>query len=202
MSTAKNSESISLVKVLNTTPEEMIKSLAYDLKEVVLKIKETEEKLHFFACKNATDIGKIARQSENPKFPSISHLEGSPFEILKPTDEASMNRQSNTTTFNVCGWCRYAIPAISRHNYMVVGYCEIKGFSNKNDEDSDGNEKYCFNTPCFLKTAPDKTFDEIRNSLWHKLEELQSEERRLHQSIRLQFDKKEKIRTGTFKAVI
>lgn len=121
--------------------------------------------------KGAADIREIANQYESPEFPQVGFRKDSRGDDPEPLDAASINRKHDATMFNFCGWCKYAGGDSCRSNYRITTSCSIKNDAGLKDEERR------FNTPCFLKEAPDKVFDEIRKGLMCEREQLIDEKR-------------------------
>jgi hypothetical protein len=142
------------------TIREMIRSWRYTADRLASQIKGVDEKLEFLQGKDAADIREVAKQYENPDFPQIGVRAYSTGVDPEPLDDASINRKCGATTFNFCGWCKYASGGNSRYSYIITPSCGIKNASGLRDE-----EYRFFDTPCFLKEALGKVFDEIRKGL-------------------------------------
>lgn len=160
------------------TIREMIRSWRYTANGLGSQIKDVDEKLKLLRGKGAADIREIAKQYENPEFPHVGVPKDSWSRDPEPLDAASINRKRNATTFNVCGWCKYAGGGSGRYSYMITTSCSIKTHAGLKDEERR------FNTPCFLKEAPDEVFDEIRNGLARERERLIEEKRATDEKIK------------------
>jgi len=160
------------------TIREMICFWRRTAKSLASQIKDVDEKLTFLQGKGAADIRKIAKQYENPEFPQIGVRKDSWGNDPEPLDAASINRKRDATTFNFCGWCKYAGGGLCRYHYYITASCSIKTDAGLEDEERR------FNTPCFLKEAPDKVFDEIRKGLARKRERLIEEKRKTDKKIK------------------
>lgn len=93
-------------------------------------------------------LEKVAITYDNPDFPKI----GVPFVgagMLEPLDWQSKIRESDTTTFNVCGWCHYVEGGCGRCHYHSGGDCGLLPESLREDLGL-----FAFNTPCYLRTHP------------------------------------------------
>jgi len=157
----------------------MIRLWRFTAKSLALQIKDVDEKLTFLQGKGAANICKIAKQYENPEFPHVDVPKDSWSRDPEPLDAASINRKRNATTFNFCGWCKYARGDVCRYNCYITASCSIKTHAGLEDK------KRRFNTPCFLKEASDKVFDEIRKGLARERERLIEEKRKTDEKIKL-----------------
>ncbi len=126
--------------------------------------------IEFIKNNNAESIMKIAKQYENPTFPKIELVTDplSNTTNLKPTDQNSIDRKECTTTFNICGWCKYFHTGQEGYNqrYFHHGKCEFEWNGGTT------NKKNIFNTPCFLQTASKEAFKTILNNLEEARKEL------------------------------
>lgn len=153
------------------TIREMIRSWRYHAKELGSSIKERDELLKFLQGKTAADFRKLAEKFENPEFPHVGVQKDSWGNDPEPLDAASINRESGKTTFNVCGWCKYAGCGTCRYNYHITTVCDFKTRAGLKDEERR------FNTPCFLKDVSDEMLAQIRNGLSRERDRLISEKR-------------------------
>ena len=161
------------------TVSEIVRSWLYTANGLASEIEDRKEKLKFLQTKSAVDIRKIAEQYEDPEFGKISLPKDNQSDGPEPLDRDSINRNPGRTTFNVCGWCKYATGGTARHNYIITTSCNIKTSAGLIDE-----ERH-FNTPCFLKEAPYIVFDEIRNGLASEQRRLIEEKRRADKKVKL-----------------
>lgn len=160
------------------TIREMIRSWRYTANGLASQIKDVDEKLKLLRGKGAADIREVAKQYESPEFPQIGVRKDSWGDDPEPLDAASINRKHDATTFNFCGWCKYAGGGSCRYNYHITTSCSIKNATGLKDEERR------FNTPCFLKEAPDKVFDEIRKGLMRERERLIEEKQATDEKIK------------------
>lgn len=160
------------------TIREMIRSWRYAANGLASQIKDADDKLKLLKDKGAADIREIAKQYESPEFPHIGVLKDGWSRDPEPLDAASINRKRNATTFNFCGWCKYADGGSCRYNYYITTSCSIKNAAGMEDEERR------FNTQCFLKEAPAKVFDEIRKGLTSEREQLIEEKRKIDEKIK------------------
>lgn len=105
--------------------------------------------------KSGTAIKELAKRFDNPVITEIGIPEGDWTKDLHPLDTASQDRERNTTTFNMCGWCKHSGGGSFRYNYAIRTTCSLLG--NLSPETR-------FNTPCLLQS---KTADEIRTHVQH-----------------------------------
>ncbi len=136
-------------------------------KDLAKRIKRLDRMSRLLYDKTATVIRKMAERFEHPKFPGIRLLENT---TDKPVllDPASLRRKPGTTTFNVCGWCKYAL-CDTFFNCPIAAICDIENTAGLT------GDKRQFNATCFLRQAPKDKFDEIRDSLYRKLKALVEE---------------------------
>lgn len=160
------------------TIRQMIRSWRSDAYGFISQIKDADEKLKFLQGKAAANIREIAKQYEKPEFPHVGVPKDSLSQNPEPLDAASINRKHDATTFNVCGWCKYASGGSCCYNCHITPSCSIRTHAGLTDR----NRR--FKTPCFLKKAPDKVFDEIRKGLTRERERLIKEKRNTDEKIK------------------
>jgi hypothetical protein len=175
--TAKTIEDI--VFLGKTTIREMIRSWRSQAQALSSSIKEADENLKFMQDKNATSIQKLAKKSENPTFPHVGVGVGSLTGDKEPLDAASINRKREATTFNVCGWCKYAAGGACRYSFHISTTCSLITDAGIQDE-----ERH-FDTPCVFKKAPDEFFNSIRSGLEEQRQKLIEEKRLTDRKIKL-----------------
>ena len=161
------------------TIHEMMRSWRCTANGLASQIKDVDDKLKLLKDKGASDIRESAKQYESPEFPHVGVPKGSWSRNPEPLDAASINRKHDATTFNFCGWCKYVGGGSCRYNYHITTSCSIKNAAGMEDEE------HPFNTPCFLKEAPDKVFDEIRKGLTRERERLIEDKRKTDEKIGL-----------------
>ncbi|MBI2420774.1 MAG: hypothetical protein HYV38_01690 [Candidatus Levybacteria bacterium] len=91
------------------------------------RIKRVDSEIRTLAGKTSSDIIREATRFDNPEFDwgQIQVLDPRHPNDLEPTDPASIGRQRGSTTFNVCGWCRYFQSPWMRHYYGARGDCGL-----------------------------------------------------------------------------
>ncbi|HNZ83664.1 MAG TPA: hypothetical protein PKL98_00065 [Candidatus Pacearchaeota archaeon] len=160
------------------TIRQMIRYWRDDASTLARRIKNIDKKLNLIKYKNAADISKIAEQYENPDLSNVDIRKDNFDKIPEPIDSDSMKRKGGATTFNFCGWCKYANPRTKRFSYCISGYCGFKKDANLYD-----NIRF-FNTPCFLKKASNDEFKKIRNGLIQKKRQVIEEKKIIDQKIK------------------
>ena len=138
--------------------EQMIRSWNYTFRYLDDELERTNELIGDIAHANGKTIAVEALKFEMPEFTAISVVENIR-DNPEPTDEASINRRSNTTTWNVCGWCKYATGGSARYGYYINPSCMFEAYSGV------GENERRFSTPCFLLRASDETFRSILDGL-------------------------------------
>lgn len=157
---------------------DVIRCWRHQAKELAGSMRRADEKFRLLQGKSAEDIRKIAGQYENPEFPLVSFREGMRPVGPEPLDTASINRKPGATTFNVCGWCKYAVNGSVRHDYYIDPECDIRRVAGLK------GDKYHFNTPCFLKKASRGELGVIRAGLARQLDSLIEKKREADKNIR------------------
>lgn len=164
------------------TIREMIRYWRSHAEGLVSQIKDVEKKLELLKGKNAASMNELAKQYEKPEFPQIGQRDDSWGNDLEPLDAASINRKGGATTFNFCGWCKYAGGGSCRYNYHITTSCSIKTDASLSDEERK------FNTPCFLTEAPEQMFNALRDGLARKRDMLVTQKQWTDEKIKLLLD--------------
>lgn len=91
------------------------------------RIGTLEEYTELLEGKSGNDLAAIAQQFDNPQFTpeDLSVKRDSWSGVPEPNREEDIDRESNSTTLNKCGWCRYAGSGSWRYKYMVEGSCRL-----------------------------------------------------------------------------
>lgn len=99
---------------------------------------------------------------------------------LEPIDVMSREREAGTTTFNICGWCKYAGCGTCRYGYHITSHCRLSEGDGKLDVERK------FDTPCWLLSATDADisrcvarFEVEYRSICAKVRKLRSHTQRL-----------------------
>jgi hypothetical protein len=115
-----------------------------------------QSKIDVLRNQTVESLRKIAAQYENPAFPKIGRMSKSLFpNVLGPRDKASKNRPKGATTFNVCGWCKHAIGSIGCRGCHITSLCGLIPMELGDGSGRQGEEEFCFNTPCALINRTD-----------------------------------------------
>lgn len=100
------------------------------------QVKDLEKLIKMLKNKTGKDFAKLAAGHENPKFTAamIGAMSDS-FGDLEPLDVASQNRESNATTFNMCGWCKFGTGGTGRYSYHITTECQFLYKAGMRDND-------------------------------------------------------------------
>lgn len=145
------------------------------LTDQIAHLKEQESVLR---GKSGDDFVEAAKSFQNPNFPEIGEREGNWSHDPEPLDEESKVRERDTTTFNVCGWCKYASGGSCRYSYYITTHCGLLGGYSASPESQ-------FNTPCLLTS---KTAEEIEaqvDRMEMEVESLLVQREKVRQGIKL-----------------
>lgn len=148
---------------------DLIRSWRYWANSQTGLIKSLQDRVNALEGKDASSVQEIAKSFEDPDFPSISVPRDSWSKDPEPTDGASLSRKSDATTFNVCGWCKYAGGGTCRYNFHITTRCSFTTEETKHLSGVTGEHR--FNTVCFLKKADTRTFQVLLDGLRRELEE-------------------------------
>lgn len=112
--------------------------------------------------KSGDDFKKMAEGFQNPTITKVGIPTGSLSGDLEPLDAASKNREAGSTTFNICGWCKYSSGGDLSGQYQFVNRASCSLLS-------DPSLQTRFNTPCLLQT---KSRDQLAIEARHLSDEV------------------------------
>ncbi|MBR2586891.1 hypothetical protein IKE71_00755 [Candidatus Saccharibacteria bacterium] len=135
------------------------------------QIEAVQAKIDLLSGKTVADVKALAAGFESPDFPKIGVPEDSWTGAPEPLDESSFGRNPDATTFNYCGWCKYAQPMLSRCNYGIESYCGLMPEEHR--------RMAHFNTPCELISGNQKLMDACVAHLKDELDKLENKKREL-----------------------
>jgi hypothetical protein len=116
------------------TIRQILRHWRHIAEEQSFQITKLNTELSFLRGKTAKDIAIEAKKFENPHFiPEQIGIAPSDYKDPEPLDDASRQRKSGATTFNVCGWCQYATSGRARYNYLITTNCNLLTDAGFND---------------------------------------------------------------------
>jgi hypothetical protein len=141
-------------------------------------IEYTQEIINLLKGKTGEDFAKLAEEFENPNL-SIGKIPVSRRDILGPVDKKSQKRKSGSTTFNICGWCKYARSGGNWHDCFIDPNCDIFDLAflpvnrpKLSDEFKIKRQQHRFDTPCFLPKISKDDVDQFQRAIECKKSEL------------------------------
>ena len=138
----------------------LVESWKYELQNLAYEYSEIVNKMKLLRGKKPSSFKKLARKFENPQRMKIKVIsEGISRGFKEPVDEKSRVRAQGSTTFNICGWCKYAGCGSACYNYHIQTQCSFKTTGGLDDK------QRSFNTPCLFHSIAQKELDEIREAL-------------------------------------
>jgi len=166
---------------------QLIRNWRESARELSCRIKEADEKIKAIKGKTSEDIINDAKIFDNPEFPKVGLIDGmfGHSKVLAPKDVLSLHgRESDATTFNVCGWCKYNGSGTFRddhwgNSYMISGDCSMITGAGRKDHVRK------FNTPCDFTDADDLFIKQVSDGLENTLEHLIKEKRQIDNKIKL-----------------
>ncbi|MCX6722849.1 MAG: hypothetical protein NT094_02140, partial [Candidatus Staskawiczbacteria bacterium] len=161
-----------LVFLGKTTIREIIREWRREAKGLAGRMKEIDEELSLLA-----DIRENASKYSDPDFTGQKLKYDLMAGKRGPTEEKDLNRTWQSTTFNRCGWCRYA-QGMRTHGVSLDPGCGINYDAGLKDEDRQ------FSTTCFLKGVTDELILQIRQGLQQKLVSLTGQKRAIDGKIK------------------
>lgn len=102
------------------------------------EIKKLEEFILLLEGKSRLSLSKEAKRYQDPKIPRKSLIikDNSWSKELEPSRAIDINRKSGSTTFNNCGWCKYAGGGSCRYSYYISTICSFFSYANKKVEET------------------------------------------------------------------
>ncbi len=153
----------------------LVSSARSNEKSITNRIGDVKSKQDLLRGKSGADFVEMAKEFENPTITDVGVPEDSWSKDPEPRDAASINRKSDATTFNMCGWCKHAGCGSCRYQYHITTSCNLINNSGET----------MFNTPCLLH---DKTAEEIAaevEQLEREVENLLASRERVREGIKL-----------------
>lgn len=144
-------------------------------KSLTGSIAHLKEQQKLLEGKSGADFTELAKKYENPVIAQVGVPGDSWSKDLEPLDAASKNRQRDTTTFNICGWCKHTSGGSGRYSYMITTHCGLLGGYNAVEETK-------FNTPCLLQKM--------------KAEQITAQVDRIKKEVEDALARREKVRDG------
>jgi hypothetical protein len=141
----------------SVTTGELLKYWRRQERDVATEIKKLQEKIDILKNKTVEEIRQYATQFENPLFPKIGTRgpeSGIVTGELEPLDKDSMSRKRNTTTMNVCGWCKFVGGGWRRYEYIFSSHCALMPETN-----------VTFNTPCVITSGSQELLEMVVSNL-------------------------------------
>lgn len=160
----------------------LIRTWRYSANSQTGSIKSLQDRINALEGKDAISIQELAKGFEDPTFPSIQVPKDGLSKDPEPTDSASLIRKAEATTFNVCGWCKYAGDGKCRHSFHITTTCSFTTDKSKRLSGVEGEHR--FNTVCFLKKADTQTFQVLLDELRRKLEEANRSKKEMDEKVR------------------
>lgn len=132
-----------------------------------------------FAGQTTESLQQRAAQYEYPEFPSVGFATMS---LPEPLDVASRTRETNATTMNFCGWCKYALRIQESHRCALQSYCRVMLPWQRKAYGCDGSlrsewrlPRNLFDTPCQLLCCAQSQLDLYIKALQEEVNELQAQ---------------------------
>lgn len=133
------------------------------------RLKYAQERVDLMKGKTALDFQALAKDYDNPeKFRVTCKSNGN----YEPIDQESIDREYGTTTFNLCGWCKYVRGGLCRYGYYIEPSCLLIPKELGNGSGYGGTKKSQFNTKCILQNASDEFLKNCHIYLENELVEL------------------------------
>jgi len=120
-----------------------IESLIEEVKSykpvLMSRVGHMNEKINILFGRSGNVFADMANRYQNPDRASFIYYKDSRLNAAISIDQESKKRKPNTTTFNICGWCKYA-KGTGAKNYIAKGNCEL----------IHNSPEIKFDTPCML----------------------------------------------------
>ncbi len=130
-------------------------------------------------------VRRIAEKYEKPIFGEVGSYDERRGEI-EPLDLPSKCRKSDATTFNFCGWCRYAEGGTGHFGYWINPRCSLlpEEYGNGSGEGEYERTHFFFNTDCVISSGTQGVLDVSYDYLASELEKAKCEKAKVAEKIR------------------
>lgn len=146
--------------------ERLIIALRSDEKLLRERIREVSSEQSLFSGRCGEDIKTAAAQFEDPTNITLGLQLDSYTGDPEPIDADSINRKRDSTTFNRCGWCKYAGGGMGRYGFMITPACNLLRHTTRAEEAGPAN------TPCRLQSMSTDDFAKIAEGMAQQIEDL------------------------------
>lgn len=119
-------------------------------KQVEPVLQRQRELLELLKSGTVEAIQEVAKQYDCPQYECCKSRWRD--EELMPADVAANERTADSTTFNICGWCKYALPYVALHSIVKIPDSQRVYHASCGALTDEWDEKYMheFNNPCVL----------------------------------------------------
>lgn len=121
----------------------LIKSARYFERQLSERIKELTRRKSVIEGKDGSWFQEEAKKFENPQDMVKGFLDNNWLHEPEPIDQKSREREAGATTFNICGWCKYANSGTCRYSYHITTNCALLT----------AEDDLKFDTPCRLHNS-------------------------------------------------
>jgi len=129
-----------------------------------------------------------AKDFENPKSIKVKFVSNGTGQANVPVDEASREREEGVTTFNVCGWCKYAGDVMQgggAGNTNLRSSCRLL-----TKEERFSSPRNSFDTPCLLHDKSAEYFAERVANIDQQIKEILEGRENVRAGIKILLDLK------------
>ena len=167
------------------TVQQMVNRWRSALKSQDRRVEQIEERLHLLQDNDILSLREVAEGYVNPTDIVVGHDESGwgGGENREPLDRASLERESDATTLNICGWCKHASGGLCRYNFHIETRCSFEEDAGTGDHDD-----RVFDSPCFIRTADDRRLNDLRHGIEGKLNRLRLERHETAKKLRATVD--------------
>ena len=163
------------------TVERLVSYWRSTLKSHDERVRKMEERLHLLQDNDVVSLREVATGFENPTdiVAGVNKNGWGSGGDREPLDRASLERESDTTTLNICGWCKHASGGLARYSFYIKTQCSFE-----KDAEMGTYGDRVFDSPCFIQTTDDRGLTLLRISIAGKLDELRVERHAIGKKLR------------------
>jgi hypothetical protein len=152
-------------------------SSAHDYEQsLTSNIGKLKEQQNLLRGKSGDDIKEMAKEFQNPTITEIGVPSDSWSKDPEPLDAASKTREGDSTTFNICGWCKHHSGGTGRYQFMITTSCGLLGGASPETR---------FNTPCLLQCKTETKIAEEVQRFEEEVENLIAKREKVREGIKL-----------------
>ena len=148
--------------------QQLIAHLRSSEKSLAKQIRRVRAEQDILQGKSGSHIRELSDQFERPSNIRMKVYKDSCCKVPEPSDDDSINRKPDATTFNLCGWCRHGSAVTGRcgYGYGINPTCGLLRFNKEMDCEG------LADTPCKLHEMTAEQFNVVVDSMEKEVDRL------------------------------